>query len=118
MDNGYSATQLLGRTVNDAEAKFAPKLIYAAGDISILQKGALVSIVGSRKASKAALQRAAKLAKILVEREVVVVSGLAAGIDSTAHQTAMDAAGHTVAVLGTPLDQYYPKQNKDLQLRI
>jgi DNA processing protein len=113
-----SPEELLGRPLNDVETKFAPKILYTAGDRSILQRGAFVSIVGSRKASQGGLQRAAKLVRILAQRHVVVISGLAEGIDTTAHKTAMESGGRTIAVLGTPLDQYYPKHNKDLQLSI
>jgi DNA processing protein len=77
-----------------------------------------VSIVGSRKASPEGLRRARSLARALAEHGIVVVSGLAAGVDRAAHEGAIEAGGCTFAVLGTPLDQSYPKENAALQERM
>jgi DNA processing protein len=109
-----SPQDLLG-PLNEVEAKHAPKTLYVAGDTSILEQGARVSIVGSRKASPEGIRRASRLASILVKRGAVVVSGLAEGIDTAAHKSAIEHGGRTIAVLGTPLDQFYPRQNADLQ---
>src|SRR4051794_40287019 len=95
---------LLG-PLNEVEAKHAPKMLYAAGDTGMLRHAARVSIVGSRNASAEGLRRARRLSTILSRQGVVIVSGLAAGIDTAAHTAAVDANGRTVAVLGTPLDQ-------------
>jgi DNA processing protein len=84
----------------------------------MLRRGARVAIVGSRKASAQGLARARKLATRLCERGIVVVSGLAAGIDTAAHRATLAAGGRTLAVLGTPLDQVYPKTNMALQHRL
>lgn len=104
--------------LNAYEVRNAPKTIYTAGDTSLLTAGRRVSVVGSRKATPADLDRARDLVRELVSHCVTVVSGLAAGIDTIAHQTALDMDGSTVAVLGTPLDQTYPKSNRELQERI
>ena len=112
-----SVEELLG-PLNSVEQKFAPPKIFVAGDAEILRTGARVSIVGSRAASRDGLARAGKLARALVGHNVVVVSGLALGIDTAAHKAAIEAGGHTVAVIGTPLDRFYPRENKDLQLEI
>jgi DNA processing protein len=102
--------ELLG-PLNKVEQKHAPKLLYSAGDTSLLDEGARVSIVGSRKASPEGVRRASKLASVLVKQGMVVVSGLAEGIDTAAHTSAIRHGGRTIAVIGTPLDQAYPKQN-------
>jgi DNA processing protein len=84
----------------------------------LLRAGPCVAIVGSRKASCDGLDRARKLADLLTRHGVIVVSGLAAGIDTAAHETAMRCNGRTIAVLGTPLDECFPRQNAALQSRI
>jgi DNA processing protein len=104
--------------LNDVEQRHAPARLYLAGDASLLARGPRVSVVGSREASPEGLARARTLAKALAEREVIVVSGLAAGIDAAAHVATIEAGGHTIAVLGTPLDESYPKANAGLQERI
>jgi DNA processing protein len=108
---------LLG-PLNDVEQQHAPATLFVAGDPAILRYGARVAIVGARKASAQGLARARKLATRLCARGVVVVSGLAAGIDTAAHQATLAAGGRTIAVLGTPLDQVYPKTNAALQHQI
>ena len=104
--------------LNDVEEKFAPSHLYVAGDASLLSKGPRVSLVGSRKASPEGLRRAAALARALTRHEIIVVSGLAAGIDAAAHTAAIEAGGRTIAVIGTPLDKAYPAENASLQERI
>lgn len=110
-------TDLLG-PLNAVEKKFAPELLFVAGDSDFLQEGARVSIVGSRKASPAGLKRARKLAGLLAQKGVVVVSGLAEGIDAEAHLACIEKGGRTVAVIGTSLDHAYPKENASLQKKI
>ena len=105
--------ELLG-VLNDVEQKNAPARLYFRGDRRLLQDGARVSIVGSRSATPEGLRRAAKLARALVGHGVVVVSGLAEGIDTAAHEAAMHAGGRTIAVLGSPVDVAYPASNKAL----
>ena len=108
---------LLG-PLNEVELKNAPARLFTAGDISLLRRGPRVSIVGSRNASNEALRRTRVLARSLVERGMIVVSGLAIGIDTVAHETALELGGHTIAVLGTPLDEFFPSQNRKLQERL
>ncbi|HEY3254680.1 MAG TPA: DNA-processing protein DprA [Polyangiaceae bacterium] len=91
--------------------------LYLAGERELLGRAA-VAIVGSRKASPDGLRRAAKLARALVESDVVVMSGLAEGIDQAAHRAAIEAGGRTVAVIGTPLDKAYPAAHAALQQEI
>lgn len=105
-------------TLNATEAKYAPKMLYAAGDLSLLASGPRVSVVGSRSASDEGLRRTRVLAGRLAEQGIVVVSGLAKGIDRVAHEAAIAAGGRTIAVIGTPLDESYPKANATLQALI
>jgi DNA processing protein len=73
-----------------------------------------VAVVGSRRATAAAMARAEALAAQLARRDVVVISGGAVGIDAAAHRGALAAAGRTVAVLGTGIDQVYPDRHAAL----
>jgi DNA processing protein len=118
MENiAISADELLG-PLNEVELKHAPAELYYSGNRDILREGGRVSIVGSRKASAGGIVRAERLSKILSERGIAVISGLAEGIDTAAHVSAMNSGGRTVAVIGTPIDKAYPKQNAVLQTRI
>lgn len=109
---------LLGRPLNDVEDKFAPKTIYTKGIMQIPLPRPRVSIVGSRKASPNGLLDSSKIARELAEKEVVIVSGLAEGIDTSAHKATMESGGKTIAVLGTPLNKTYPQKNFSLQQEI
>jgi DNA processing protein len=88
--------------------------VYYAGQIDFLKLPA-VSIVGTREVTDEGRLRARRLARELVEADVVVVSGLAKGVDAAAHQSAIDHGGRTVAVIGTPIDKAYPAENSELQ---
>ncbi len=109
---------LLGRQLNDVEEKYAPSMIFYKGAMDIPLPCARVSIIGSRQASEKGLLEAETVAKILIEDNAVVVSGLAKGIDAVGHQTAIRNGGKTIAVIGTPLDKTYPKENAGLQEEI
>lgn len=109
--------ELLG-SLDPIEAKNAPKTLYIAGDLDLLRHGRRVSIVGSRKVSDEGKRRTQALVSKLVENDIIIVSGLAQGVDTVAHQTAIEKGGRTVAVLGTPLDKVYPKSNAALQAEI
>jgi DNA processing protein len=113
----YQPSDLLG-PLNEVEEKNAPKSLFAAGDTGILEAGARVSIVGARKASPEGIRRAKKLGSLLARRGIVVVSGLAEGIDTAAHEGAISHGGRTIGVIGTPLDEVFPKKNTELQLRM
>lgn len=90
-----------------------PPTLFIAGDDSALRERA-VAIVGTRGASGYGLTTAAELAQDLAASGVVVVSGLALGIDGAAHRAAVDAGGRTVAVLPSPLDRVYPPRHRPL----
>lgn len=83
-----------------------------------MRTGPRVSIVGTRDATNDGLRRAERLARELAAKNIIVVSGLARGIDTAAHRAAIQAGGRTIAVLGTPLDKTYPSENAELQQTI
>ncbi len=93
-----------------------PYVLYVAGDPKILAEPA-VAVVGARRPTPFGRAVAERLARDLAERGLVVVSGMAVGIDSLAHWGALQA-GRTVAVLGSGLDEVYPKENKELFRKI
>lgn len=96
-----------------------PPLLFADGDISVLAAPDKLAMVGARKASGYGLARARDIAADLAANGVVVVSGLALGIDTAAHEGALSAAGgESIAVLGTGCDVIYPKRNWRLAGRI
>lgn len=109
--------ELLGE-LNDVERRHAPERLFLLGDENLLRHVPRVSIVGSRKASTAGLQRARAYATALAEADVVVLSGLAEGIDSAAHVASIEAGGRTVGVIGTGLDRAYPAKSRELQAEI
>lgn len=111
----YASSTLLGRSLNDIERKHAPSKLYVAGPMRIPLPRPRVAIVGSRQATPESLADAERITRTLVEKNVVIVSGLAKGIDAAAHKAAIAAGGRTIAVLGTPLDRVYPQQNTQLQ---
>jgi DNA processing protein len=77
-----------------------------------------VAVVGTRRASAEGIDRAAKLASLLVQEGVTVISGLAKGIDTAAHSAVLDAGGRTIAVVGTGILQVYPRENTKLAERM
>ena len=105
-------------TLTDVEEKHAPTALYYLGNRDLLRRGPRVSVVGSRKASPEGMKRARALARALVNHGIVVVSGLAEGIDTAAHTAAIEAEGDTMAVIGTPLDKFYPAENEELQTKL
>jgi DNA processing protein len=113
-----SLKDLLGRPLNDLEEKNAPETLYVEGPIELPLPGPRVSIVGSRKASLNGLANSRMIASKLVSNDVLIVSGLAEGIDTSAHVAAIEQGGQTVAVLGTPLDKNFPAKNFELQQKM
>lgn len=117
-NRSLSVENLLGRTLNDIETHYAPKLLYVQGPLEIPLPCPRVSIIGTRKPSPEGLADAQSIAKNLIENQIIIVSGLADGIDTAAHRAAIDSDGKTIAVLGTPLNKVYPHKNSDLQQEI
>jgi DNA processing protein len=113
-----SMEELLGRPLNDIEQKKAPDMLFVKGPMNLPLQSPRVSIVGSRKATAKALSDCSMIARNLTLNGVVIVSGLAEGIDTRAHLTAMEQGEKTIAVLGTPLNKTYPLKNFKLQQEI
>ncbi|MHB8566722.1 MAG: DNA-processing protein DprA [Nitrososphaerales archaeon] len=113
-----SPQELLGRPLNEIEQKYAPHQLFIATGKMLPLPGPRVAIVGSRKASSEGIILARKVASFLARNCVLVVSGLAEGIDTAAHEAAMAEGGSTVAVLGTHLNESYPAKNDPLQKKI
>lgn len=90
-----------------------PALLFYQGNIDLLELPK-VAVVGSRDSSKHGNQSVQKIIKEL-NNELIIVSGLARGIDTAAHMAALQNGGRTIAVIGTGLDVFYPKANKKLQ---
>ncbi|MBQ1564137.1 DNA-processing protein DprA [Candidatus Saccharibacteria bacterium] len=96
-----------------------PEKLYAVGEFPQNRTARkVVAIVGSRASTPYGEQIAYDTAKLLAENDVIVVSGLAYGIDAVAHRGCLDGGGETVAVLGTPIDRIYPACNQGLADRI
>lgn len=99
------------------EARHPVELLYYRGWWDITETRC-VAVVGSRKVSLIGLKRTAQLVRELVKDGFTIVSGLAKGVDTEAHNTAIKMGGNTIAVIGTPINECYPKENKLLQENI
>lgn len=94
-----------------------PPFLFVKGTLVESDRKA-VAIVGTRKASNEGLKRASQLARELAARGVTVLSGLASGIDTSAHTGSLEAGGRTIAVIGTGIDRVYPRENVALAERV
>ena len=94
-----------------------PACLWTQGDRAALS-GIGVAIVGARAASREGLAAAYEIAFDLARAGIVVISGLARGVDAAAHRGALDGGGKTIAVLGTGIDIVYPAENTELARRI
>lgn len=95
-----------------------PRELYTLGPIEELLESPMLAIVGSRKVTPYGKAVTERLAQELAEQGMVIVSGLALGVDSIAHQAAIDAGGKTIAVLPAGLDQIYPRSHFQLANQI
>jgi len=105
MDDGYPANLRLIPNL--------PPFLFYLGDLHE-EDARSVAVVGTRKPSDAGIDRASRMSRLLAERGVTVISGLARGIDTAAHRAALAAGGRTIAVFGTGITQRYPAENSDL----
>jgi len=116
--NKYRPNLLINGTYNYPEklrdANDPVELLYYTGNLDLIYSKS-VAIVGTRNPTQDGVKRTEKIAKLLVQNGVTVVSGLAKGVDTAAHSAAILNKGNTIAVIGTPLNQVYPKENEKLQ---
>jgi DNA processing protein len=94
-----------------------PVMLYVRGEPQILNLPS-ISIVGTRKPTLYGSQLAERLGRDLAARGLVIVSGMARGIDAIGHQGAMAANGRAIGILGTGIDVCYPKENKKLYEKV
>jgi DNA processing protein len=110
-DPGYA--ELLAPTYDP------PAVLYGKGAWrQAIEAGPVVAIVGSRRATAYGRNVAERLAADLASRGVTIVSGLARGIDAAAHRAAVEAGGRSIGVMGTGLDEVYPREHKKLAERL
>lgn len=93
------------------------KRIFAYGNLDLLRQKS-VTIVGSRNCSEYGKKMAKKITEELVENNMIIISGMALGIDTIAHETCLKNGGKTIAVLGSGLRNIYPKENEGLFKKI
>ena len=100
------------------QIEYAPPVLYVCGQLTEQDYRYTIAIVGTRKMSNYGRQVTEHFTKELVRGNITIVSGLALGIDTVAHTSALDAGGRTIAVLACGLDTIYPATNYNLAKRI
>lgn len=101
------------------EQIYAPPLVlFYQGDLSLLTEGFPLAVVGTRRASREGLDLAFRYSNRLAKDGVIIISGLAIGIDGSAHRGALEAGGQTIAVLGGGHGRLYPPKHRGLAKRI
>ncbi len=103
---------LLLKEINDA-----PPILYGLGNLQLLNSPQ-IAMIGSRNCSPGGASTAYEFANFLAKAGLTITSGMAMGIDTHAHQGALDATGNTIAVIGTGIDRIYPSRNKKLAYQI
>ncbi len=96
------------------EIFFAPPLLFCKGKIEILKSKLCIAVVGTRKCTKYGKDAARFLSCELSRLGFTIVSGMAIGIDKTAHESALNENGKSIGVLGTGIDVIYPPENENL----
>lgn len=119
LDAGAQVVTILdaGYPDNLRQVHDRPPMLFVAGTLTA-RDARSISVIGSRRASAQGLAAAHQVAAEITRAGFTVVSGLASGIDTAAHRSALAAGGRTVAVIGTGLDHSYPPENADLQREI
>ncbi|MBU8768768.1 DNA-processing protein DprA [Cytobacillus oceanisediminis] len=100
--------------INLKAIKQCPLFIFVKGNLDLLNSTKSVACVGTRKASEKTLKLVGDIVKDLVEEEIVIISGLAKGIDAQSHKECLAHNGKTIAVMAHGLDTIYPKENTSL----
>ncbi len=95
-----------------------PKQIYFLGNIELISSGHTLAVVGSRKVTTYGRQVTTRLVEEVAQYGIVIVSGLALGVDALAHQAALAVNGKTIAVMPSGLDNIYPSSHRSLALKI
>ncbi len=95
-----------------------PVAIYYKGDLSLLSSPRTAGIVGSRHCDGEGESVCRSIAGGLAQKGVTVISGLARGMDTIAHRSCVESGGRTVGIVGRPLGDYYPRQNKAFQQQL
>lgn len=113
----YLIQDLIGE-LSPIHKRIAPQTLYVTGDVELVRQSPKVAVVGSRKATPEGLDNAVRVTQALLDLDTTVVSGLAAGVDTIAHRTAIETGGRTFAVIGTGLDRTYPVENRALQAHL
>jgi DNA processing protein len=121
----WEAGGIAVRTVLDPEyppnlrtAHDGPPLVFIQGSLGVEQEPRAIAVIGSRDPSPAGINLAGDISTRLAALEYVVISGLARGIDTAAHEATLRAGGRTMAVVGTGLHHAYPPENAALQRTI
>ena len=96
------------------ETPFAPVVLFYKGNVSLLNSDRIISVIGTREPTDYGRAMTNKIVKGLAEEDFVICSGLARGIDSFAHKTALENNAATIAVIGNGINKYYPLKNRPL----
>ncbi|KRK98095.1 DNA protecting protein DprA [Secundilactobacillus odoratitofui DSM 19909 = JCM 15043] len=97
------------------ESWLPPVVLFYQGNINLLRSSSFLGIVGTRRASPYAKQAIEQFLPAIIQRSMVIVSGLATGVDHLSHQLALQNGGHTIGVIGTGLNLSYPASSQKLQ---
>lgn len=92
-----------------------PLVLFYKGDVELLNDlSRAIAVIGTRKPTEYGMKMATVLSSDLAKENFLVISGMARGIDAIAHESVLASGGKTIAVLGSGIDNPYPKENKDL----
>lgn len=100
------------------DAEYPIELLYYQGWWDLINSPRSIAVVGTRNPSDEGKSRTRRIVRNLLDDNFTIVSGLAKGVDTVAHSTALSEGGNTIAVLGTPLTRSYPAVNSNLQNEI